>query len=1792
MAQQEFSVNIVLFGNTSAVHFGPDNILLGQDEPILEFSQIVPIKRMVSGRNVSVINILGWEETEFSPNTVRQFTSKLISENDIHAFIFVLQLHRLTDTNKMGLEWLKKTFGEGALPFVMILFTYEREEECDTIIDDLKKNTALEHLMRQCGGRYHTCSKSMNNQSEMRSLLEKMEISESKQSCYNAEIYNTTFRGLQTHQRALNRSLLQEEVEIKEDPTNQPNEERAEHNAADCRPDISEELKELFSRVLGNHNLLLKPADILQINKPSQHQESSLHLLFLQKLLLMNYKARYITVVKQTREEDEVSPDQVDDDQEDSFSFLFDADTTLTSDPVNNRYPVHPMDVQMAVLYSSDHFLKQLIVTKLAQCQYALPLLVPNLLTREIEFPLWTFRQIRKSWKTTDSSSKAINKTMPVSMAETPMVAFFRFGSVSSSKSQLMNNLINEKHHTFFHRDCPGSSRNRLLMDGVVEITWCFPSGKETDYFSDCVAFCNLHGDAKANKEQLEVLTEMSSVNVVLLSEQKDIRNNTILENLWKTQKPLICLLTNSNSCVSGMKNQKFKIGLKQRNQSDISEDLRNTLKKCLALAPKFRLENVGASSKIRTDEDDKCQKGKDVASQITQLFHGMQLSEMKEEHLPCQGKLWHDWCKKNKELHRLHGTKIEMKRCGKQTEMTTIRKQQNECGVTKVMKMFIDTLNSSDTNYKDYFLKWLVILLDNYTTDELSGLRDSQRRDKTKQLKTGAFGLEHFLREMSQIYESFISIQTHKAEASRGDFLCLPKLGADIMLCGYPLELMDGDASHVPLIWVSAVLDELVKVLGDQRVFVLSVLGIQSSGKSTMLNAMFGLQFAVSAGRCTRGAFMQLVRVSEEMKEELKFDYILVVDTEGLRALELTGTSSQHHDNELATFVVGLGNLTMINIFGENPAEMQDILQIVVQAFLRMKKVRLNPRCMFIHQNVAEITAGEKNEEGRRCLQERLDDMTKLAAKEEDCDAQCFSDIIKFDVQSDVRYFAQLWEGSPPMAPPNPSYSENIDELKRNIFSNIKTDHIISLSQFKSHLNNLWNALLNENFVFSFKNSLEIAVYRKLEYEYCEWTWNLRRAMLRTENKLLNRVNNEKNPRIDENDIMSDMKDTKLGVEKSTAKFFDEDKNKETLIQWRERFERKISDLYTDLVKGTKKKLEKVASLKIAREKIDQEKIVREKKLYKQSKDLAKRLKCKETDENTLRTEFEDVWDKWVKEVTEDVPSFDNIDIWGDVIQTLSESYEVNLIWERQNKAAYKTFESIGDFSDYIILNKQEPPQEHLQPQEHMEEGDESPGALIHPVGNIQLEENFRAISLSSEDNKLLRALIWNVIKDTEEEIQRKPIAEQGYSQIYIPEIVTSIKHQVKVHQSQSSKYTLKKEFTVDLCLCVCSLVDNQFSDLHNQFKEANNVRLYLKKQKSQYFNIFKNYYDGATSTTVFGDFIVDKLQPSILQAAYDQTAIDVAEKMKGDIPAFSGNRSNLEKHILTSLAEDENFQNYTEYLHKSKQYFNQFITKEVNKYLLKDKYQEVLENIKSNIKSKGRCVMDAVNKATKDVSKRNGNIDMWLENFSKELKDELQIKEESCLEQKEITDLGFLQEVVNKGLTDTMTKLCSELEAISDLKQEMFQKNPQTVLTEHLCRCCWVQCPFCNAICTNTMEDHDGDHSVRFHRNCGINGWSFMFSENLGVDFCTSAVTSHMFFRTADGVFAFKEYRKAGGEYARWNISPDTSEVPYWKWFVCRFQEDLEKHYKKKFTGNGEIPPEWRKITKDRAIESLSEL
>ncbi|XP_067226574.1 interferon-induced very large GTPase 1-like [Chanodichthys erythropterus] len=1566
-------------------------------------------------------------------------------------------------------------------------------------------------------------------------------------------------------------------------------------------------MNNLFHKLhLEVRQLKLRAADVLQVSAHSLQScescaEEELVQTFIQKLLIHNYRARYIKT-KVNHQQDQTIQ-RCSDLSEDESNIFEDVHKSKVS---SQSERIHLMDVQMAVFHCADGFLKQLMVTKLSQCQYALPLLVPDPFTQQIEFPLWTFRQINKSWKKRNTNNEIISQTQLIYKAEIPMVFFFRFGSVSSSKSQLMNSLINEKHNTFFHRNCPGSSRTRVLMDGVVEIAWFCPSGKDTDKFTDCVAFCNLHGDAGDHEKQLKILSEMASVNVVLLPQlDRNDKSAAIIQNLYKDRKPLIFLFTEDESAVTEMKKGKFKIGLKGKNQPEVNEELSRALHDYLKESSHiFRLEDVSKHSDIRVDEqdDDACRRGREAAQQMMSLLENKDLTEIKESVLPHQGKLWHQWSQKNKELHRPRAEEIEMEISRKQKEIKEIRQQQHESVISEFMKHCIKEIDSHDEHEKMFFINWLIILLDEYISADLSNLHQKydekwskvlklkEKHDKSETLKAeqteleriseelqaSDFGLQHIMREIGQIYESCESVKKNKKDL-QFDFSSLPSLAAEMMISGFPLELMDGDAAHVPVVWISAVLDELIQKLGDQRIFVLSVLGIQSSGKSTMLNAMFGLQFAVSAGRCTRGAFMQLVKVSDKMKTQMNFDYILVVDTEGLRALELAGRSTRQHDNELATFVVGLANLTLINIFGENSSEMQDILQIVVQAFMRMKKVKLNPSCVFVHQNVSDVTAGKKTKEGRRRLQETLDEMTKLAAEEEDCDAECFSDVIRFDVQNDVKYFAQLWEGSPPMAPPNPNYCENILELKETIMSHASKSHGMRLVDLKDRIKDLWEALLKERFVFSFRNSLEISAYRKLETEYSKWSWRLRSAMIETENKLQNKIENQAIHQIEESDLQGELKKTSEEVQKSMSDFFEKNKDKDILIQWKASFEIKIKDLQENIVIETNRKLNEILHQQDLKKKIDAQRTRHENALFEKSKELASKLKNKGNDEQTLKKEFDLFWEQSVKKIITDTPPIKDTDIMRDVREILRDIYESISVDHWKESSVYNIF-TVPSYSDYVVFKR--------STKKGIKEVVKDACRTVKKTFGYD-----RTLSLADESQ--IRSLVTDVAQQTDRMIQSFNISKTGYNISLIQQLTDYIKARVIDHQEGAVKYVFKIEFIVDLSFSICRRSNKMITDQHRLFREANDPEIYVEKKREEYYSIFQKYCHGAASDAIFGEIICQKLKEPIEQSVYKKTARDLTDEMKSNCESLNGNRSNLEKHILKTLAEVEDFNKYTNYIHNPRDHFKSFIRDEVSRYIT-DKFSvSVLPKMNGNIKILQQKIMKAAHESTEHVQVNRGDVGLWLNSFTQKLSDELIFSEKdlSGVKHDDFHDFSLLEDVIREELTAIMSDMSSRFNTKTFDENLDLSFKPGELLIDHFCQCCWVQCPFCKAICTNTIDKHHGDHSVPFHRNNGLNGWFYIGTTNLSINICTSAVASDQDFKPigSDNTVLWREYRRAGGVYADWSITPDLSELPYWKWFVCRFQKDLEKHHSKTFEGKGKIPDEWRTYSKQDAIESL---
>ncbi|XP_026701207.1 interferon-induced very large GTPase 1-like [Athene cunicularia] len=1559
-------------------------------------------------------------------------------------------------------------------------------------------------------------------------------------------------------------------------------------------------LESYYPRKMGTEDFHILYGTSLHDSQPSK--DSELPFYFLQKLLTVDYRVRYLTCKDESKPGLAPVPKSPEQEHEpsDSFDDFFNDLEEEATESAATDSRVHPMDLQMAIFHCADDFMRQYISTKLAFCQFALPLLVPNPCTSQIEFPLWSFSQIKKSWKGAEKSGTQAKitsyKNQLIYQAETPIVSFIRIGSSpSSSKSHILNALLSkQKHDTFFHRHCKGSTKDCLLMKGVVEISWYCPRGSDDDNFDCCVAFCNLHGDARDHEKQLQFLQEISAMNVALVTEsdQRDKRGMEILRQLWQSQRPLLCLFTEKENVTAGRSSQNIKIGIKNRNEAELMGELTKAIRDLLEGSKTlFSLDaclDIARKHGFEVDEDtDACVMAKEKAKALVSLLKKEKLCEIKSQLLPLQGKLWYQWCMKDKELTRLQEKRnksIEHHRSQIESEKSAIRRKQLDKAfpLNQLMRSVLGFLQSQPADTKKYFLQWMKVFMDDLSSDRLDELRkeyhqlwseilaikksNEQTDVKTlllskldalsNEINDSSIGLEHILREVGQIYEALESMNSKDK-----CFVKLPEIAADLMVSGYPVELMDGDASYVPLRWVGAIFDRLIEKLGDKRVFVLSVLGIQSTGKSTLLNAMFGLQFSVSAGRCTRGAFMQLIKVDEKLQQDLDFDYMLVVDTEGLRAIEMANKQSLNHDNELATFVIGIGNMTLINIFGENPSEMQDVLQIAVQAFLRMKQVHLSPSCLFVHQNVGEITAKEKNMEGQRRLQEKLDEMTMTAAQQEFCDISCFSDVIRFDVNTHIHYFAHLWEGNPPMAPPNPTYSQNVQELKSKILQAAKKESqgsILRLSSLKVRITDLWNALLNENFIFSFKNSVEIAAYKKLETAFSHWTWQLRSHILDMQMKLDHKVRNGDLQKVTTEYLEKLVQETSDNITKAMEKYFSEDKDSEILIQWKGSMELKLKELKESLLLETRKKCESLIELKKNQCKLDERKSEYENELLKRSRQLALSLKGQSLSERELRDNFISLWAVWITEVSSAASPLEKVDIDVEIEDVLLDRFK-----EPNLHTRIEEFPKHGVFS--LDLKK------HITRKKRW-------GIL-----NVDFD---------AADVNNMHHITDNIIECVRENIDKKEKEKLDYNRSFIHEILNEVQKGMNSVPS-TAKYSFNKDYRIDLSLYLCRMTAGRFKAMHVAFRKANDPAVYLESKQEDFFKCFQISCQGATSITTFAVFLCDKIAPALRQAVYEKTALAIARDMKSKVSDFNGNRYSLEVCILKYMAQEEKFENFKQYLSHPEGFFRSYIERRVRTYCLDEnrRLEKFLEDSLSLLYESIQSAVFASTNIVRDRKDRNDKISLWLDEFCSALGEVLSLPRRDLkgIEHQEVADIEFLNNAMTEALAPLKDSIKEEF-AMADMGR--FERQPHTILAEQFTGC-WQQCPFCGAVCTNTMPNHDGNHQLVFHRPEALVGQKWHRTDHLVIDICSSSVASDCTFLIGENTWIpYKRYRDAGHPYSAWNIPPDPSMQAYWKWFVAHFRTEIEGWFNGKFHGRGEIPPSWYQITKQEALDQLQNL
>ena len=285
---------------------------------------------------------------------------------------------------------------------------------------------------------------------------------------------------------------------------------------------------------------------------------------------------------------------------------------------------------------------------------------------------------------------------------------------------------------------------------------------------------------------------------------------------------------------------------------------------------------------------------------------------------------------------------------------------------------------------------------------------------------------LLHCWRELGLIYES-----------DKDTYSKLPYLGARYLMDGFPFEVLDGDSGYSLKDWLEAVLQKAYELMTHGfksqtkvKIFVLSILGVQSTGKSTLLNTMFGVRFRTSVGRCTRGVQMQIIP-SQLGSENADYDYLIVLDTEGVRSPEFANEhQAVWRDNRMGILSVFPADACILLIDAEHDEAIKEILPVTVAVHraTRGDDGELRTKFFFCYNRVRK----DQEEAMKDQIIKRA--LLFLKTPEDPQDQDLFTSAFGNVSERDFITLCTMTEGSVPRVNPDFSFGKGVLNFRKQI--------------------------------------------------------------------------------------------------------------------------------------------------------------------------------------------------------------------------------------------------------------------------------------------------------------------------------------------------------------------------------------------------------------------------------------------------------------------------------------------------------------------------------------------------------------------------------------------------------------------------------------------------------------------------------------------------------------------------------------------------------------------------------------
>ncbi|PKB98172.1 hypothetical protein RhiirA5_465520 [Rhizophagus irregularis] len=591
-----------------------------------------------------------------------------------------------------------------------------------------------------------------------------------------------------------------------------------------------------------------------------------------------------------------------DDDNSDEESDLMDEEEY----PLPKKNRLSRFDCVASLFASAECTVGQDMFRTLSQFPIAFPLIIPKLDEADkfkVMLPLFTGPVIK--WETTPGTiieSHLFNDPFKLIVA-------VRIGTNSQGKSTILNQLMTSDSMFSSYSDPRAEYGIPHMINGSVEFTWLTQETCRASLWNDVfedyykkeankeiVLLANLHGDALEYPDQIKFLMHFPSTSFLVFLmpgyTQNQIKD---FEELVGPRKVVFGYVNHRN--VRDKKKYAIdtnhlmqdrtlkKVRMMFKEALDISTvDIVNALRLGESLQMTEGIEIRESQNLINIVKDKKCRH---IKLKVFQLQRKQQQSDGLQ--------IWQN----NNELQELTHTYIKILKLPLGERRRALAHLERE--VSK-----ISMIESAEARNQ------AVLKKNELRTSSLSNRGQENEEKKIREeiakiweeVDNMSLGLEHFFRELGQIYKIF-SVNYPGSEIVTK----LPELYSELLIGGQTIELLDGDAGSI----------------------------------------------------------------SEA----------ILIDTEGLGAPEkMDDPESEKKDRTLATFAMGVSNLTILNVLGESMRDLTEILQIAIVTMARLEKAGMAPDILMV-QHIAERNASRLSEPEEK-FRTALKDALKLAEEKD----------------------------------------------------------------------------------------------------------------------------------------------------------------------------------------------------------------------------------------------------------------------------------------------------------------------------------------------------------------------------------------------------------------------------------------------------------------------------------------------------------------------------------------------------------------------------------------------------------------------------------------------------------------------------------------------------------------------------------------------------------------------------------------------------------------------------------------